>query len=239
MANSARPRRTNSHVPAQRNAEPELEPIRYRLRSRMVDRFHGWLDGMQRQPNITGDDIRTAYWKRLDDLAAALCEKERTDLLKDVKPHLRQCDENRVRLDQTLSQLASAQYALEEAERAYREFADRVAPDPSPKAEETIDQKVTRKRPMRLLRDDVKAAFDRVEALSKTRNELEISIRGLEVELNARAAIAEAQSRIAYQYVIGRQAVYRQSLVRSHPHGGTLDVRLRSIYPPQPTFRND
>lgn len=237
MANNARPRQPNFHVPAQRSAEPELEPIPYRLRTRMVDRFHGWLDGLQRQPNVTGGDIRTAYWKRLDDLAAALCEKEKTDLLKNVEPQLRQCDEDRVRLDQTVTQLTSAQYALDEAERAYREYADRVAPDP--KFEETIDQKVTRKRPLRLLRDAVSACRDEVAALSKTRDELEISIRGLEVGLKARTAIAEAQSRIAYQYVIGRQDVYRQSLVRSHPQGGALDERLSAIHPSQPTFRTD
>jgi hypothetical protein len=239
MANNAQPRPNHLHVPAQRDGHLELEPIRYRLRTRMVDRFHGWLDGVQRQPNVAGSDIRTAYWKRLDDLATALCEKEKSDLLKNVEPQLRKCNEDRVRLDQTVRQLANAQCALDEAERAHRAFAERVAPEPDPKVEETIDQKMARKRPMRLLNDAVRAARAEVATLSETRDELEISIRGLEVELNSRAAIAEARSRIAYQYVIDRQDVYRQSLVRSHPHGNTLDERLSAIYPPQQTFRAD
>jgi hypothetical protein len=239
MANNARPRPAKAHVPAQRNTEPELEPIRYRLRTRIVDRFHGWLDGLQRQPNLAGGDIRTAYWKRLDDLATALCEKEKADLLKSVEPRLRQCDEDRIRLGQTVQQLARAEEALEVAERAHREFVERVAPAPDRQVAETIEQMMARKRPARLLHDAVRAARDDVAALSGTRDLLEISIRGLEVQLNASAAIAEAQSRIACQYVIGRQDVYRQSLVRSHPQGSTLDARLSTIYPQQPTFRTD
>ncbi len=217
---------------------PAPKHLRYGWLTRRVDRFHGWLDGLQQRPDIRADDVRTAYWHRLVQWAHRLYIKEQLRFLE-------QHGQAMIDYQADRKQLALLAEEIERRERALALARDELARErlrlEKLRPADAMDDFESQRKFKLLLFDHEKAVRLAQQALAQARSEhgaLESKVERLEGGIKLGEAQGRTRSHQAWGLAVERFTVYRQSLVRSHPRGLALEKRLNELSTEPPPFNN-
>lgn len=211
-----------------------LPPTPYGGFKRRRDRFHGWWDGRLGRPDAGAEELKTAYWRGLENLALKMYQQERVAFQEEFGPALRRAAAAKTELQQCREMLPEQRLAVETAEAELGDEKLRQEKLRESRATDTPDDVLSRNRALAQHRLALKAARDRFETTRARGGLLEIEIKDLEVRIRLGMERAQSRADLAWRHVSERINVYRQSLCRSHEYGDEIDARLGDMANPPP-----
>ncbi|MEV4411525.1 hypothetical protein [Catellatospora sp. NPDC049609] len=202
---------------------------------RRKDRFHGWWDGRLGRPDVESDDLKTAYWRGLENLALKMYQQERVAFQEEFGPALRRAAAAKTEFQQCRDALPGLHRVVEVAEAELNDEKLRQDKLRESRGDATPDDVLARSRALRRHRDELEQASGAFQAVRQRGDLLEIEIKELEVRIRLGMERAQARADLAWRHVSERINVYRQSLCRSHEYGDDIDARLGDMAAP-PAF---
>ncbi len=206
----------------------------YRGFKRRRDRFHGWWDGRLGRPDVASEDLKTAYWRGLENLALKMYQQERVAFQEEFGPALRRAAAAKTELQQCHEALPEQRLAVEAAQAEFGDEKLRQEKLRESRAPGVPDDVLSRNRALAHHRAQLKTARDRFDQTRQRGDRLEIEIKDLEVRIRLGMEQAQSRADLAWRHVSERINVYRQSLCRSHEYGDEIDARLGDMANPPP-----
>lgn len=212
-----------------------MKPVRYSQWKRWVDAFHGWRDGRAeipaRSPGIPSPGpVTTPHRDALIRLAQDAFAQEHLDYQRLVADPHRRIMAERARLEAATESLTWARLA---ADMETRPLADQELKRRRLGEERHPDSVIVQRR----IKDQHKLANQARATLTRAQTEIaqieaELATATQEAEQHHQAAVTRV--RRFHEHIHRRLAVYRRSLVRTHPDGGWVNGALSPLSPELP-----
>jgi hypothetical protein len=205
----------------------------YLLRDRFADWRNGRKDGMNKDPEPTAQDLRTDYWRQLDNRANYLYINERSLLLPRVEEHISRCSVVMAEYQHLNDELAVL--VLEITESQKRLYASRQDFDDHDRRPDTSQaQKAAALMRFRQAQKEHDRLIKHQSDVTEGRNALEKEEAALRARIPIEVQRLNDQLWRIYHHVARRHSHYRKFLVRTHPHGSHIRQRLADYNPPSP-----
>ncbi|GHJ45642.1 hypothetical protein Cs7R123_29840 [Catellatospora sp. TT07R-123] len=218
--------RNNSALVHDDGGGSTLPTMPYRRRARLRDRFHGWWDGRLGRPDVKAADLRTAYWRELENEAEKLFHIEEIRFNEAYRGTMEEAAAKAIQLEHSREALSDLRAAVGATRDTLARETARLDALAEPGVKQTAEERQERRDQLFRFNSAHTAAIQRLDQERERVARLEVEIKQLEVKVKLGMQRAATQANLAWRHVTERINVYRQSLCRSHRFGNELDSRL-------------